>query len=202
VCRGRIKEEFCMQSNLAYQYEDERPSEIIDGRVVMMAGASINHNRIAGNIHHIFSAFLRGKPCEPFGDGPELHLEEGEHYIPDGMIVCDKDKIKRNWVEGAPDLVVEVLSPSTAKNDRGLKKDTYERAGVREYWIVEPSNRSIEVYLNRDGKFHLDNVYVVYPPEDIAEMKPEEQAALPESFKCSLFDDLEIRLEDVFDRVI
>jgi len=59
------KEDLYMQSDLAYQYEDERPSEIIGGKVVMMAGASINHNRITGNIYRIFSAYLKGKPCEP-----------------------------------------------------------------------------------------------------------------------------------------
>jgi len=190
-----------MQSNLAYQYEDEQPSEIIGGKVIMMAGASINHNHISGNIFSIFHRYLRGKQCTPFGDGTKLYLEKGEHYIPDGMIVCDKDKIKRNWVEGAPDLVVEVLSRGTASNDRGQKKDAYERAGVKEYWIVSPRDMSIEVYLHQNGKFHLDNVYAVCPAEDMEDMTPEEQAALVTEFPCGLFDDLTIRLEDVFDRV-
>jgi len=191
-----------MNTNLAYQYEDERPSEIIGGKVVMMAGASINHNRITGNIYRIFSAYLKGKPCESFNDGVKLFLDEANQFIPDGMIVCDKDKVKEDGVYGAPDLVLEVLSPSTAKNDRGKKKYAYERAGVREYWIVNPADKTVEVYLPRDGRLVLDNTYSIYPDFMFDHLLTEaERAAIPESFKCSLFDDLEIRLEDVFDRV-
>jgi len=192
-----------MQSNLAYRYEDERPSEIIDGKAVMMAGASVSHNHISGNIFSIFHHYLRGKKCTPFDDGTKLFLEGDNQFIPDGMIVCDKDKIKEAGVYGAPDLVVEVLSPSTAKNDRGKKKDAYERAGVREYWIVNPADKTVEVYLLQDGHFVLDNTYSIYPDFMLNHLLTEaERAALPESFKCSLFDDLEIRLDDVFDRVI
>lgn len=189
-----------MNTNLEYQ--EERREELIGGKVVMMAGASVNHNHISGNISYIFHRYLRGKQCTPFGDGTKLFLEEDNQFIPDGMIVCDKDKIKEDGVYGAPDLVVEILSPSTAKNDRGTKKDAYERAGVREYWIVNPADKTIEAYLLRDGRLVLDNTYSIYPDFMFEHLLTEaERAALPESFKCSLFDDLEIRLEDVFDRV-
>jgi len=191
-----------MQSNLAYQYEDERPSEIIGGKVVMMAGATVKHNHISGNIFSIFHRYLKGKKCIPFGDGTKLFLDEDNQFIPDGMIVCDKDKVKEDGVYGAPDLVVEVLSHSTAKNDRGKKKDAYERVGVGEYWIVDPANKTVEVYLLKEERFVLDNTYSIYPDFIFDHLLTEaERAAIPESFKCSLFDDLEIRLEDVFDRV-
>ena len=114
------------------------------------------------------------------------------------MVVCDRDKIKRNGVHGAPDLVVEVLSPGTAKRDRGYKKNAYEAGGVPEYWIVEPSNRSVEVYLLENGHYVLDNIYTLYPAEELEEMTEEEKALVATEFKCHLYEDLIIRLEDIF----
>ena len=113
-------------------------------------------------------------------------------------MVCDRSKIKRTYIDGAPDLVVEVLSPGTAKNDKGYKKDVYERSGVPEYWIVNPADKSIEVYLREDGAYRLDNVYTLYPAEELAEMTEEEKAAVITEFKCHLFDDLIICLDDIF----
>ena len=117
------------------------------------------------------------------------------------MIVCDPDKIKKDGVHGAPDLVVEVLSPSTARNDRIRKKDTYEKYGVREYWIVNPTECSIEQYILTDGKFVLRDVYTRIPPDEWESMKPKEKAEIKREFQCSLYDDLVIRVEDVFARV-
>ena len=126
-----------MNGNLAYQ-EDWR-EELIGGKLVAMSPRpAFNHNRISENIDFIFRGYLRGKKCTPLGDGYDLYLDENNHFIPDFMIVCDRDKIQMDGVHGAPDLVVEVLSPSTAQNDRGHKKEVYAKCGVREYWIVSP----------------------------------------------------------------
>ena len=81
-----------MSGNLAYQ--DERREELIDGKVVMMAPASSNHNRIAGNIFSMFHQYLKGRKCEPFGDGENVYLTDKDHFVPDFMVVCDPDKIK------------------------------------------------------------------------------------------------------------
>ena len=188
-----------MNTNLAYQIEPKE--EIIDGKVVMMAPSRSNHNRVTGNLSTIFMPFLRGKTCEYFPDGEGLFLSESEQYIPDGMVVCDPDKVQDDGIHGAPDLVIEVLSHSTAKFDKGHKKDVYEAAGVREYWIVDPANKLIEQYLLQGGKYILHDLYAVYPDTELMRMKPEERAAVVTEFKCSLYDDLIIRLEDVFDRV-
>ena len=191
-----------METNLAYQL-DEWPEEIIRGRVVMMAAASMNHNRISGNIHTIFDNYLDGRRCEPCQDGTALFLEEGaEEYKPDMMVVCDPDKVKRKGVYGAPDLAVEVLSNSTARNDRGHKKDMYEKHGVREYWIVDPLRMSLEQYVLENGKFVLRDVYHKYSASELADMDEKERAAIVTEFKCSLFDDLTISVERVFRRVV
>ena len=193
-----------MQSNLAYQeaYEEKWRKELVDGKVIMMAPATVNHNRIARNISSIFDVYLRGKPCEYFPDGVGLYLNAKEQYIPDGMVVCDPDKVKADGVHGAPDLVVEVLSPSTGRNDKGHKKDVYERYGVREYWIVSPAERSVEQYVLRDGKFVLHDMYYKYPDYLLIHMTDEEKAAIVTEFKCSLFDDLIIQVDDIFGRVV
>ena len=188
-----------MNTNLAYQ--DEIWEELIDGTIVAMSPAASNHNRISGNIHAIFWTYLKDKPCEPFPDGENLFLSEKDHFIPDVMIVCDPDKIKHNGVHGAPDLVVEVLSPSTAKNDKGYKKEAYAAAGVKEYWIVDPANKFIEQYFLENGQFVLNDVYSIRPDWELEKMTEEERAALVTEFKCSLYDDLLISLEDVFRRV-
>ena len=138
-----------MNSNLAYQ--EEWREELIGGEVVAMAPATPQHNYIAGNIHYVFKHYIRQKKgkCIPFQDGTAVRLSEENSFIPDFMVVCDRSKISTNRVYGAPDLAVEVLSPSTAKNDKWHKKNVYESSGVPEYWIVSPREKSIEVYLPR-----------------------------------------------------
>ena len=138
-----------MNSNLAYR--EEFREELIGGKAVAMSPRPMyNHNHIAFNIAVLFSNYLRGKPCTVVPDGTDLYLTEEDRFVPDVMVVCDRDKIRRDGVHGAPDLVVEVLSPSTMRNDRMRKKEVYQACGVREYWLVDPENRTIEQYLLQD----------------------------------------------------
>ena len=95
---------------------------------------------------------------------------------------------------------MEVLSPGTAKNDRGYKKDVYTRCGVREYWIVSPDEKSVEVYRTDGTSFILHDVYTVHADWQLAQMSEEERSALVTQFQCSMFDDLDISLEDIFYR--
>ncbi len=180
-------------------YQDPVWEELIDGKIVAMSPRpDVYHNSVAENIDFIFRTYLKGKQCIPLGDGYDVHLTKKDCFIPDFMIVCDRSKIKADGVHGAPDLVVEVLSPSTAKNDRGYKKDIYAKCSVKEYWIVNPIDKSIEQYFLQDGDFILQEVYTYYSDGIIDLMKPEERAAVIKEFKCGLYDDLLIPLEDVF----
>ena len=98
-----------MNSNLAYR--EEFREELIGGKAVAMSPRPMyNHNHIAFNIAVLFSNYLRGKPCTVVPDGTDLYLTEEDRFVPDVMVVCDRDKIRRDGVHGAPDLVVEVLS--------------------------------------------------------------------------------------------
>lgn len=156
------------------------------------------HNMVAERIDFIFRLYLRGKKCVPLGDGYDVYLTPKDRFVPDFMVVCNPDKIKFDGVHGAPDLVVEVLSPGTAKNDKTYKKDVYAQGGVREYWIVSPEEGMIEQYLLQGGELALKAVYTAYANWMLNKMTEKERAAIVKTFKCSLFDDLEISLDDIF----
>jgi len=184
-----------MNSNLAHQ--EELRDEMLDGKIVLMSPRpAVNHNRVIGNIFFAFMGYLRGKTCEPFTDGTDVYLTEKDRVIPDVMIICKKEIIKRNGVHGVPDLIVEVLSHGTEKKDRGYKKDLYEKCGVREYWLVDTENQTVEVYLLKSGKFVLDEVYKVFP--DYVELSADEQEHYKGEVPVSLYDDFTIPLEDIF----
>jgi len=190
-----------MDENLAYQ--EEPRFELIDGKVVAMSPRPLfNHNWVSENITFIFRNYLKGKKCIPLGDGYDLFLTDKDRFVPDFMVVCDRNKIKTKGVYGAPDLVVEILSPSTSSRDRKHKKDVYGRCGVREYWLVSPGDKSIEQYFLEDGRLELHEVYTLYPNYILEDMSEEERAAVVTHFKCSLFDDLDISLEDIFDQLL
>ena len=182
-------------------FRDKRKYEILDGKIYYMAHASSNHNRIIGNIFSIFRSYLRGKKCQTFIDGVDVKFNEKDITEPDVMIVCNKDIIRKNWIEGAPDLIVEVLSPSTAKNDIGYKKNLYEKYGVKEYWLISQDERSVQVYLLKDGVYKFDNIYRIYGESDLEAMDEEEKSEVIKEFKTSLYDDLIINMEEVFENV-
>ncbi len=78
---------------------------------------------------------------------------------PDLCIACDRNKIKDKNIVGAPDLVIEVLSPASARNDRRIKFKSYEKTGVKEYWIVDPANMFVEVYQLQENSFKQTGIY-------------------------------------------
>jgi len=192
-------------TNLAYRYEDERPTEMLDGVIYMMATPLLKHVSISVSIIHIFKRYLKGKKCRVFGDNAKVFLSEDDRVVPDVSLVFNKDILKENGIYGAPDLIVEILSPSTATHDKGYKKDLYERCGVKEYWIVDANSFSIEVYWLENGRYALHRVFTI-PPKNATDGMTEQEAAdylakLPQQFKTSLFDDLTIDLEEVFEDV-
>ena len=183
-------------------WEEKRRVEKIKGQTVMLAAMpAVNHNRVAGYIYHTFLNYLKKKRCEAFSDGVEIHLDEDNTFVPDAMIVCNKDIIKYDGIYGAPDLVVEVLSPSTASRDRGAKKDVYEQHGVKEYWIADPKSKSVEVYHLKDGRFVLDNVYTAYEEWEWKSLSDKEKEAAKLPLKVSLYDDFFIDVREIFERV-
>ena len=186
---------------LAYEYAGDvhEEYELINGEVYMMARPSVRHWRISHNVVNIFERKLRGKRCEAFGE-IDVHLGEGDDVIPDAMIVCNPDIITDRRIEGTPDLVVEVVSKSTERKDRREKLETYAKYGVKEYWIVEPRRKSVEVYLLKEGAFVLDNIYYFYTDKEWADMDEEElaEANTQKMIKVSLYDDFIVDVAEVF----
>ena len=134
-------------------------------------------------------------------DNVDVHLSDEDTFIPDLSIVLkDREQILtgRKGIFGAPDMVVEVLSYSTRKKDLTIKKDTYEAHGVREYWIVDPRAKSVTVFLLKDGKYFLDEVYTLMSEEDLNLLDEEEKADVKHEVPVSILDGLKVPLEFVF----
>lgn len=183
-------------------------TELIDGKIFMMSPRPrVEHATVCTNIASEFRSYLKGKTCRAFCDGVDVFLDENNRFIPDTMIVCNPDIIKHDGIHGAPDLVVEVLSKTTAKNDRSKKKYTYAKYGVKEYWIVDTWSKSVEVYYNQDSWFILDNIYYYLTDEEIAEnnnMSDNDIDKIKEyidSIKVSICDNLIVKLKDIFEYV-
>lgn len=136
-------------------------------------------------------------------DGQEVNIRRCPslaHNVAAGNILCQFAAYLRGK-DGKcfHGLAVEVLSPSTAANDRGIKKDTYEKVGVREYWIVDPVSKAIEVYHLQNGRLTLDRICMVFPPEEWERMTEEQRAAARLTVKVSLYDDLLVDAREVFE---
>lgn len=187
---------------LAYK-EAYEEYEIINGEVYMMSRPSIDHIQIGGNIYSQFRNYLKGKRCRAFLEPDVFLSEEDDHVIPDVVIVCNPVILTDKRIEGVPDLIVEILSRSTEKKDRIDKLLLYEKYGVREYWIVDPRGRSIMVYLLRDGKFELDDIYYCYSEKEWSAMDDKERAEAEthQKIKVSLYDDFVVDVKDVFEDV-
>lgn len=187
-----------MDGNLGHK--DEYRRELIDGKIVIMSPVSVNHAFVSGNIKYIFLEYLKGGSLAPAAGNFDVYLTEKDIFAPDLAVVCDVEKIKEQGICGAPDLVVEVLSSLTIKNDKIYKNNTYAKCGVKEYWIVSPEGKYVEVYRSNESDLVLYDVHALLADWEMAQLSEEERAAVETHFKCSLFDDLEISLEDVFYR--
>ncbi len=138
------------------RWPEEVRYELIDGQAYLMAppAPDLAHQDIAGEIFRQVANALHGKPCRAFVAPVDVRLpkaNEADKAIdtvvqPDVLVVCDETKLDRRGVRGAPDWVVEVLSPATAGHDQVKKRRVYERHGVKEYWLVHPGDRVLTVY--------------------------------------------------------
>lgn len=156
--------------------ENER-IEIIEGKAFMMAAPSRIHQKISGELFRQLANYLEGKKCEvyPAPFGVRLFEQDGDRpedvdtvVEPDISVICDRSKLDKYGCKGAPDLIAEILSPSSLRHDRLVKLNLYQRAGVREYWIVDPENRSVMVFLP-DGSGSL-RLHEDYGREDLAKV--------------------------------
>lgn len=148
------------------QWDDGIRYEIIDGEPVMLAAPTTKHQGIVSFLVTEFNILLRGSSCKvypaPFAvrfSKTDDYDHADDVYEPDISIICDRNRLDDRGYKGAPTLIVEILSPSTSKNDRVRKYNMYQLFGLKEYWIVDPLNETIEIYEWVDGSFQRWNAY-------------------------------------------
>jgi len=139
---------------------DER-YELIDGVPYALASPSTEHQRISGRLYLQFAGYLDGHPCEVFAAPLDVCLfadgEKDDTVVqPDLLVVCDQAKLDEHKCNGAPDMTVEIMSPSTSKRDMQLKRDRYLQAGVREYWIIDPVKKVLIMNVLEDGEYSVN----------------------------------------------
>ena len=165
------------------QFPDDGRREIIGGEIFDMSPApTTRHQSIAGELFRQMANHLHGESCKPFIAPTDLKLSDEDVVQPDLMVVCDEDQVMESHVEGAPALVVEVLSPSTQSHDRKRKMALYGRAGVKEVWLVSPLPPGIEVFLLDGATYRFMGMY-----------------QLADDFKSPGFGGLDLDLAAVFD---
>lgn len=149
-------------------WPDGERYELIDGVAYSMSPAPLlDHQSLVGALYHQLFAQLEGKPCRAFVAPVDVRLpKEGQDDAhtdtilqPDVLVVCDEKKLDARGVRGAPDFVIEVLSPKTAARDHLEKKRVYEHAGVREYWLAHPTDRLVTVYRREATAFAGPEIY-------------------------------------------
>jgi Uma2 family endonuclease len=127
----------------------EEQLEYIDGVIYNQASPSTDHQRIVSRLHLALGNYFYGKTCEAMVSPYDIILknEKEKHKIqPDISIICDEKGFTKNNYVGSPTLVIEVLSPSTSSRDLITKMNLYMRFGIKEYWIVSPKNKEIQIY--------------------------------------------------------
>ena len=133
-------------------WPDDERWELIDGEAYNMTPApTTRHQNIVYNVSFILKSKLLNKSCRPFVAPTDVVLSEYDVVQPDVFVVCDEKKITEANIQGAPDLIVEVLSPATALKDKREKKNLYEKYGVKEYIIVDPAAQYVERFLLEEG---------------------------------------------------
>jgi len=140
-----------------WELDEGERFELINGEAFAMSGPSTRHQLILRELFGPFYNYLRGKPCQVFVAPYDVRLfyeeDESDDTVvqPDIMVICDKNKIGDEGCRGAPDLLIEILSPSNTVFEMERKRRLYRQAGVREYWVVNTEDNSITVYLFKDG---------------------------------------------------
>ena len=150
-------------------WEIDEMVELIKGKVFRSAAAAPRrkHQEVAGLLYSRFLLHLEGKSCKvfiaPFDVRLPMRSKKNEDIFtvvqPDICVVCDRSKLDEAGCVGAPDLIVEVLSPGNNKKELRNKYEVYEESGVREYWIIHPSEETLIIYSLLDGKFQPSHLF-------------------------------------------
>ncbi len=176
-------------------WEENEHIELLNGELIMMAPPSTRHQLISGELFRQLANFLEGKKCRVFHApfGVRLFEEKNDKpeniqtvFEPDISVICDLNKLDKYGCKGAPDFIIEILSPSTQKHDRIIKLQQYQHAGVKEYWIVSPEDETVQIFL-------LDNTQNILFPVELYEKN--------DIAKVNVLEGCFIELKKVFDNI-
>lgn len=133
-----------------YTLPDGQRAELINGQMYMMAPPSYRHQRLIAQFTKIIGQYIDTQKgsCEvlPAPFAVNLHADDETYVEPDISVICDKNKLSDRGCEGAPDFIIEIVSPSSRRMDYSTKNTLYSEAGVREYWIVDPAKERTTIY--------------------------------------------------------
>lgn len=170
--------------------------EKINGVIYDMSPSpGYQHGIINNNINTIIKQGLKNSLCLVFMENLDFkyHPDINDDYLcPDIMVICDRKHLKGGAYSGVPKLIVETLSPSTAKKDRSEKMEIYEAAGVEEYWIVSPRG-SVEIYYLEDGKYILEQSYILQEDKEDDDYNAESEISL------RAFPNIRMTLGEIFE---
>ena len=187
---------------LAYDVRDDY--EIIEGEKIMSPSPNMLHGKVVGRLMITIGTYAAvNKLGFAFPDSLDVHLPDGNVLRPDfifigvanGKFVVNNEQ---GTFYGVPDMVAEVFSRSTMKRDVGIKKDVYERNGVKEYWMIDPRSETIQVYILREGKYELDEVYSNYTEKELTELTDEERAEVKMEIPVAVLDGFKIKVRNIF----
>lgn len=148
----------------ALTWDESERIELIYGEPVMMAPPVRRHQEISGELFGQLREYLKGKKCKVYAAPFAVRLFERDRDRPDDVdtmvepdisVVCDPSKLDDIGCKGAPDLVIEILSPSTQRHDRFTKFNLYQQAGVKEYWIIDPDSKTTQSFVLEDGRYSV-----------------------------------------------
>lgn len=166
------------------KWDDNQRWELIDGVAYNMTPAPrTQHQILSGRLNRVFHNYFSGKKCVPFAAPTDVVFDDDNLVQPDLLVVCDRSKITEANIQGAPDLIIEILSPSTSRKDRREKKSLYERFGVREYILVDPSNEIVQRFVLADGRYGNEDIF-----------------GWDETMPIAIFPELVLNLWEIFDK--
>ena len=139
------------------KWDDDERYELIDGIPIRMDAPTWQHQEVLGNLYLQLRSFIKGKQCKVFLAPFDVRLNadtlDNTVVQPDIVVVCNKENMMKTGYVGGPDMVIEISSPSTSRKDRNLKFNKFLQAGVREYWIVDPDDKTLAVHILKDGDY-------------------------------------------------
>jgi len=172
------------------EWEGPERYELFNGEAFMMASPSVTHQALQAGLIAMLDNWLQGKSCKVFGSPLDVRLfpkkDNSDNIIvqPDLLVVCDQKKLGKKSIDGPPDLVIEIMSPSNSHSELFRKFHYYLKAGVREYWVINPELKKVSVHVYEDGHY-ISTSY-------------EDNDRIP----VSILPGLEISLEDLWARTL